>query len=466
MSATGRRGRSRRELDALLADKRGGVTIYSAFFVLFALAGGAVAIDFGRMALLKSEMQNRADAGALAGATQLDGRLDARSRAQSLAVQAMAQTSAIPANGATLGVEAVNFYSAVEPDFVAAIDDADAAFIEVVMTPKTVDLFFQPFMNMLEKSDDPTARAVAASALAGPDPFICHAPPLMMCDLDESDPTLDLTLPEHAGKQVRLKEPLAGGGSMAPGNFGLLALPDGSVGANDIQAALAAVTPADCYTLDVSTATGAKTNKVISGVNARFDLPGGLPDPAPNVINYPRDASLVADPARKLGQGDWDREGYWLAKHGTSLPADLQGASRYQTYLYELGEAYARNGMRTIYPVTGSLPEGFALIEPPGPNLPVAADPANADDPNFDGVPSTAVASNGQARRLVQVPLLQCIAEGVSGHGTYPTGGKYVEIFITETASAAPEATIYGEVVRAITPSTNPDFHANVRLIR
>ncbi len=278
--------------------------------------------------------------------------------------------------------------------------------------------------------------------------------------------TLDLTLPEHSGKQVRLKEPLAGGGTVAPGNFGLLALPDGSAGANDIQAALAAVTPADCYTLDVTTATGSKTNKVINGINARFDLPGGLPYPAPNVINYPRDASLIADPTRKLGLGDWDRNAYWLAKHGTALPAELQDASRYQVYLYELGETYARNGMRTIFPVTGSLPAGFALIVPPGPNVPVAANPTNANDPNFDGVPSRTVAANGQARRLVQVPLLQCIAEGVHGHGTYPTGGKYVEVFITEASTAAPEAAIYGEVVRAVTPSTNPDFHANVRLIR
>ena len=119
-----------------------------------------------------------------------------------------------------------------------------------------------------------------ATSVARVRPFVCHAPPLMMCDLSEQDPALDPTDPANIGRQVRLKEPQGGSGSWVPGNFGLLALPDGSSGAQDIEGALAAIEPAECYEIDVITATGLKTNKVKNGINTRFDV-GTMTEPPP-----------------------------------------------------------------------------------------------------------------------------------------------------------------------------------------
>ena len=50
------------------------MTAYSAFFIVFAIGVGALAIDVGRKAVLRSQMQDRADAGAMAAAVQPDGR--------------------------------------------------------------------------------------------------------------------------------------------------------------------------------------------------------------------------------------------------------------------------------------------------------------------------------------------------------------------------------------------------------
>ena len=58
--------------------------------------------------------------------------------------------------------------------------------------------------------------------------------------------------------------------------------------------------------------------------------------------------------------------------------------------------------------------------------------------------------------------MLQCIAEGVKGKHAYPTNGNFVEIFITQTVQSK---AIYGEIVSPLTPSNDPDFHANVKLI-
>ena len=201
-------------------------------------------------------------------------------------------------------------------------------------------MLFQPLLNSISGSVLSTTSSFGAVATARIDPFICHAPPLMMCDLVEAGSGWGLTQPENIGRQVRLKEAQNAGGPLAPGNYGLLSLPDGSTGASDIEAALAAlaaVEPDDCYTLDVTTSTGSKTQKVRDGINARFDVASGWPFPAPNVINFLRDNGLIADSDALIGDGSWDIAAYWMEKHGFAAPPVLADASRYQAYLYELG---------------------------------------------------------------------------------------------------------------------------------
>ncbi len=458
---------------ALIRDSSGGVTAYSAVFMAIAIGVGALAVDFGRMAVLKSQIQDRADAGAMAGAAHLDGRTGAQSRARNVATNAALQTSALTSDGPQLSVASVNFYSQITPNRVAAIDDGDSAFIEVVMQPKTVSFLFQPVLELMTGTNDAGSRQIGSSAVAAMSPFICNAPPLMMCDPAEADPALAVDLAQNIGMQYRLKEAQAGGTPWSPGNFGLLSLPDGSSGASAIQGALAAVQPTGCYKLDVITATGSKTNMVKDGINSRFDL-DGMPDPAPNVIAYPRDDVIIADPDLNFGDGVWDAVTYWTDKHGAGgVPADLtadpinDSTSRYQSYLYELGLEFARNGRQTLYPAPApaDMPAGYALVTPAAKDLPKAADPAKSSNPHFDGVPSVPAASNGYARRLVQVAVLKCVADGINGKGTYPTDGNFVEIFITEPVNDPPDAAIYGELVRPLSPVNSPQYFANVRLV-
>ncbi len=447
-------------LKALPRDEAGSVAVFAGFFAVLAIGAGALVLDVGRMGVLRSQMQSRADAGAMAGASQLDGRVGAQVRATSLAVNAIAQTSMITSSASTLSVQNVDFYSAIEPNMVAAIGDEDSKFIKITLDPKDVKYLFEPLLVTASG----TQQTFNAAATATSEPFICHAPPLMICDPAESDATLDMSLPANFGRQITLKPPASGGSAWAPGNYGLLALPDGSIGANDLETALAAVTPEDCYGLDVGTAPGVKTAKVENGINARFDVVGGLANPAPNVINYPKDTDVELDSSLVMGSGDWNIAGYWADKHGAPLPTDLLAATRYQTYLYELGLEFARNGHATVYPITGALPSGYVVVTPAAADL--VENIGNSDDPDFDGVPSQAVAANGYARRLVQVAVLQCQAEGVKGAHEYPTNGNYLEMFITEAVDGAPAGGIYAEIVRTLTPNNTPDFHSNVKMVQ
>lgn len=103
------------------------------------------------------------------------------------------------------------------------------------------------------------------------------------------------------------------------------------------------------------------------------------------------------------------------------------------------------------------------MVTPATPDVPV--DAINPTLPDFDGVPQNTPAPNGPLRRLVKVALLQCVADGINGHGTYPTHGKFVEMFLTQEVRDSPDAAIYGEIVRSLSPLNEPEFHANARLI-
>lgn len=450
-----------------LKNTKGAVSVYAALFTIVATGAGALAIDVGRMTMLRTEMQNYADAGAMAGAKFLDGMTGARALATDVANNAITQTSGITND--SLSVNSITFYSSLDP-LTEATSDLSAKFIHVKLSTSNINYLFAPVIEMLGTSSIGTNQDQSANAIAGPKPFLCHAPPLMICDfLEDTSPT-DLRDPENYGRMVVLKEP-QGGGSWRPGNFGLLSLPDGSGGAKDIEAALASVKPEECYDIDVETSTGVKTNKVKDGINSRFDVTGNpWPYPAPNVINYPRDNDIVADADLKLGSGNWDIETWWPALHdGASVPTALldhdgKQTTRYQVYLYELGESYWRSGNKTIYPIPEGvdIPDDYVEVVPTAADIPTSA--GNPSDNTVDGNPDATVADNGPARRLMQVAQLQCVADNIHGNGTYPTHNNYLEFFITEYVPDPPNAAIYGEVVRALTPANLAEFHANVEL--
>lgn len=447
-------------LRRLATARRGSVSVYAALALTLGLGGGAVAIDIGRVELLRTQLQARADAGATAAASALDGRNGARQRATQLATGAVVKSSKVPADQAALVVSAVNFYSRMVPAKVAAESDQDAVYVEVIVQDRRVQFLFTPVLALIGGQAVHErwmgARSTAELALA-----LCKAPPMMICDPEEGGGP-DLVDPAAAGRQLYIKNPKVGGGTVAPGNFGLLAPADGDEGAQAVFEALAAVEPEGCYSTLVETETGSKTVKVEKGINGRFDTENTAGPAAPNVIAYPRDLKILAGLAL-IGDGDWDRAGYWLARHGGVLPSALSGATRYQVYLYELGLSYARRGTETFYPVPGDLPAGATIVSPVSPTIPHSLIAPN--DPFQDGQPSGTAASNGPARRLMVVPLMRCMADEIHGKGTYSTHGRYVEVFLTEPAESTPTSAILVEVVRAITLGNSADLHAYARVV-
>jgi hypothetical protein len=324
--------------------------------------------------------------------------------------------------------------------------------VEVILAPQEITLLLKPALDLI--STNPTASRIAtlnASATATFEPVVCNAPPFMACDPTENGSASDDFMdPANAGRQFLIKE--NGGGSFAPGQYGLLCPTGSNCGASAVGDAIAAENPGTCYGANVETSPGAQTQQVRNGLNARFDAGNRNPKrPARDIMSYPRDSNMTS--STRVANGNWNPTNYWNANHPSDpAPAGLSGYSRYQVYLYELGETFARNGKKTLYPAPSPLPSGYVLVTPPGPAIPAGGAP-------------TSTPSTDAKRRVVKLAVLRCNALNVQGSGSYPTFGRYVEAFLTEPVSAPPSADIYGEIVGPLTSRSSSDFHANVRLV-
>lgn len=437
---------------ALFGDRRGATTIYVAFAGTLALAGGVLALDIGRVVVLRSQMQGAADAAALSAAAQLDGQTGAITRATAAASDAISNTTYLADTVGAFTVQSIVFYNDVDPSDVVTASDSDAVYTEVTLVPRAISIFLAPALQAISNSGTVTDQfTLEASARAGVIPIICAAPPFMACNPSESGGAADDILdPENAGRQLLTKSG-PGGGSLAPGNFGLLCPTSGNCGAANVSDALAA-DPGACFSSTISTSPGVQAQQARNGINARMDAGNKNPkNPAQNVMDYGRDSDMSGSTI--VGNGSWDPETYWTTNHsGETEPTDLAAYTRYQIYLYELGETFYRNSNKTIYPTTDiTVPSGYTTVTPPAASIPAA------------GVP-TSTASTDIKRRVMKVAVLNCTDLGVQGSGDYPTYGRYVEVFLTEEIGST-NANTYAELVGPLLQQYSDDIHINVQLI-
>ncbi len=442
-------GRGRR---SFWRSQDGAVAIYVVFLATVLFGVLALVFDVGRLAVVRSQTQNAADAAALAAAVHLDGQAGARARAETVARGAAANKSGIETTtgSADIRIDAITFYR--DENKTPATSDRDAALIEVTVVPRPVKLVLQPIHAALAGTTAQDSMEVGATAMAVNAPIICDPPALLICNPDEMGLD-DITKAAAAGRQVLLRQT---GNVPAPGDFGLMCPPPyENCGASIIEDFLASEGIDECTATAFYTKTGVNFSKVNNGINHRFE-DGSLGYPtAPNIIDYPRDDTFDLD---TLGSGDWDRDAYWEAAHdGELLPADLMGATRYQVYLYELGASFARGNSdgRTLYPVPDSVPGNFSVVAPPPAAVP--ADGVPPSNPNTDPL-----------RRVMPAAVVQCQALDIAGHsGIESRDIRIVDIFISEAvgAGAATDSPIVGEIVGPRTSTNSNSNISNVRLV-
>ena len=267
-------------------DQRGVVGPAYAVGILALVAVAGVGFDYGRMASLDSELQNAADQGALAGATQLDGQAGACGRAAAavsgyvqnhtrVATDNLAPLVTFVAPGTDCSVVTdtasgsfIKFWKDKEKTTLAdAGDDSTAHFIEVSVDARSVNYALTPLVGAI------SSGLMHSAAMAGLGTAICRSPPVMMCNPDEpvgnTNTLLEFQADSFRGVGIRL----IANDAYTPGSFGFLNT--GLNGASNLLAALGWNTPpGDCIASDGVEIKNGMNTSVLDGISARFDVPG------------------------------------------------------------------------------------------------------------------------------------------------------------------------------------------------
>ena len=224
----------RRPFRSFRADDGGAVApIYA--ILLFGLIGMAgVSFDYGRLMAMDSELQNAADAAALAAATQLNGQTDAMNVAMGAANAAFANAASDFVNetrfsnvdddgdGDTRPITQLTFtfwedydYAADEPVGLldpATDDGEDARFVQVTVNGREVFYALTPVVGAISSGD------ISASAMATLEQSTCDVVPMMFCAPNPDFGKTDADI----GKGMRLHMLPNATDAFTPGNFGFL----------------------------------------------------------------------------------------------------------------------------------------------------------------------------------------------------------------------------------------------------
>lgn len=290
-----------------------------------------VGYDYGRVMGMDSELQNGADQAALAGATQLNRKSGACSRASAAIVNLLTNRSILTSDNKAVTVPSeptcdstgqIRFWQD-KAKTQASTADANANYVEVLVDVRTVDYAFLPLTGLL------TSANMRGIAMAGLGSAICKLPPVMMCNPNEST-DFDFTIANYVGKGIRLVANVNGQngagedsdedpGGYGPGVFGYLETDAGS-GAIDTARTLGREEiPGNCVAVDGADVKPGQQVSVLDALNVRFgiyanglnnvcDTDNGLCPPSDNArIDLVREVPPGGSSAScAIGPGGWE----------------------------------------------------------------------------------------------------------------------------------------------------------------
>jgi Flp pilus assembly protein TadG len=278
----------------------------AAISLLALILAVGLCVDISHFYLVRTELQNAADAAALAGASALNS----NPSGIELAVQrAMAEMNRYEFNNIEMGIteDNVTFSSELNGTYVGKDTAKDAAvapsirFVRVQLDPKAVDVFFSV---MALGSATVDLRAEATAGMSPPLNYICQLAPLSVaqCETDPTKPyydpacALDTTCTKPGATREFVKGctytiKLEGGSKISPGNYLILAF-DGSGGSTVREGVASGRNLCRSVGQIIETEPGAKTGPVSQGINVRFNEYAAGLDPK----DYPPDTDVYSDP--------------------------------------------------------------------------------------------------------------------------------------------------------------------------
>jgi Flp pilus assembly protein TadG len=240
--------------------ERGSILAMSALGMLSVLLAVGLGVDISKFYLAKAELQNAADAAALAGVSGLNSSAAGITDATNRAVQVMNkydfnyQDVSFPRANVLF---AVNLDGPFMSESSAQVSPKNIRFVQVTTSQSPVGVSFA--VTVLGSSRNMTATATAGYSV--PINVFCNWLPVSVIDYD---------VPMQPGQTYTIR---GGSGSMvSPGNYQILAV--AGSGGKDVRVGLASGVDMCAEvgaTYDVDTKTGVTAGAVRQGVNTRFD---------------------------------------------------------------------------------------------------------------------------------------------------------------------------------------------------
>jgi Flp pilus assembly protein TadG len=474
---------------AFWRDTSGIILPYVTVMLVVIIGVALLALDGARYMSLQTQLQNGADALAIAGAAELDRLPSAETRAVN-AINTLVTNSSVFGTGAdrNVRVSRIQFYSQLPSDDgsplnagTPAKDPATARYVSVTVRPITLPTILSSLVGNLKP------LTVGASAVAGFNQVVCNVTPLFVCNpfelpgmgYEQATRTLEDATRDPALRRrlIRLRQY---GNSLEPyvaGDYGFLLAPSlaDTTGLTD---ALARVRPAVCFSQSAVNFRPAYLATVSEAMNVRFDIyersmaarrndsnfrpavnvrkgyiKGGAGSCTANAAsNWP-----IGSPPQQatglpldrnwpymdggMGRGNWDIETYWQVNHGAdgrSLPtiggsvaSNANPPSRYSVYRYEIDN-------------------GFVADRSPGGESGAPACYAGSD---IWDVPD---------RRVLQAAVVNCLSLNLAGsaQSNIPVAA-FAKFFLTLPLQRS-QTDLYVETVGLI----GPDDHGNHDMVQ
>lgn len=382
------------------SDDDGVILPYVAIMLGVIIGLSALALEGSRLMSVQTQLQNDADALALAGAAELDRRPDSIFRAR-VAIQGLVKN---PISGAEIDqiaeVTSIDFLQSLPANDDFPITTANltndptlAAYVQVTL--KIANQMIFPLSAGL------TSTTVGAQSVAGYDQIVCNAQPLFVCNPFETsgmtyfqatqalieadhDPAATHRLVRLAGSQFKNGYSAGDTGYLIPATGALPANTCGPDGEYGIPQALASTQLQACFRLSGINVVPGNDQPAVDALNTRFDIyangfrscrtyppdqnvrkgfvtlgnnswcnaipaPPNWPMLDPLAAPLPIDSNMIGanqsfNPAVSLGDGTWNCAAYWSIAHaqgaGKNSPplgcTTTATISRYDVYRYEL----------------------------------------------------------------------------------------------------------------------------------
>ena len=228
---------------AVWNDTSGVILPYVTVMLVMIVGLSVLALDGARLMSLQTQLQNGADALALAGAAELDRLPDAETRART-AIQRLLTNSTLFGSRAerTIAVSNIKFYRRLPASDASpmsagmlATGPANARFVAVTVRPVTL-----PTLLPAALFGGANTVTTAASAVAGFDQVVCGVTPIYVCNpyetagmtYDQATEALQHAAanPTDQGRLIRLRQ-YDGNAAYAAANYGFLSSP--TLGSDD-----------------------------------------------------------------------------------------------------------------------------------------------------------------------------------------------------------------------------------------